>query len=395
MNVKFFKPYITGKEIKYLRDILTNRLVISGDGVYTKKVQELLENRYHTRKVLLTTSGTTALEMAARLLRLNQGDEVIAPSFTFSSTINALLISGLRVQFAEIQKDTLNIDPLDIQQKINKRTKAIMVVHYAGVACDMGAITKLARKYRLKIIEDAAQAIDAKYKDAYLGTIGDFGCLSFHETKNIVSGEGGAILINTKNSKTIEDAEIMREKGTNRSKFFRGQIDKYTWIDIGSSYLPSDLLAAVLMGQLEALDKIHRLRKQVYRYYMNELRFLQNKGVVSLPTIPDYADHNAHIFYTLLRSPKERDFMLNYLKNNGVNATFHYMPLHSSPQGLKLGYHKGDFPITERVSATLIRLPIWAGMKKEETRHVVKSFKNGIEELSRSSRRIQKISKSR
>lgn len=390
MDVKFFKTYITGKEIVYLRDIIDNRLVISGDGIYTKKVQELLQNRYHANNVLLTTSGTTALEMAVRLLRLNPGDEVIAPSFTFSSTINAILLSGIKVQFAEIQKDTLNIDPYDIQRKLNKRTKAIVVVHYAGVSCDMGAIMRLSHKYRLKVIEDAAQAIDATYKNTYLGTIGDFGCLSFHETKNITCGEGGAIFINTKSSKAIETAEIIREKGTNRSKFFRGHVDRYTWVDIGSSYLPSDFLAAVLLAQLEEIDKINRLRKQVYQFYRDELHSLEENGIITLPTIPEYAGHNAHIFYTLFPTPKERDFMLNYLNHQGIRATFHYIPLHSSPQGRKLGYRKGDFPITERVSATLIRLPIWAGMKKDESHHVITIFKAGIEAFARNSRRLPK-----
>jgi dTDP-4-amino-4,6-dideoxygalactose transaminase len=381
MKIKFFKPYITGNEITYINDILKRHLPISGDGVYTKKVHEFLQKRYHFRHSLLTTSGTTALEMAAQLMGLHPGDEVIAPSFTFSSTINALLLNGLRVRFAEIQSNTLNIDPRDIARKITKKTKAIMVVHYAGVACDMGAVMSLARKHKLQVIEDAAQGIGAKYKNEYLGTIGDFGAMSFHETKNVVMGEGGALLINRKGKRIVEQAEILREKGTNRSKFFRGEIDKYTWVGVGSSYLPSDFLAAFLLAQLEAVGKINRLRMEIYNYYREKLTPIAMRGDIQLPTIPPFAHHNAHIFYVLFHSPKNRDFMLRFLKDRGVGATFHYIPLHSSPQGRSMGYHAEDFPITERVSKTLIRLPLWAGMSLKETKYVIDSLKKGIESL--------------
>jgi dTDP-4-amino-4,6-dideoxygalactose transaminase len=382
MKIKFFKPYITGNEIKYINDILTRHLPISGDGVYTGKVHEFLQKQYHFRHPLLTTSGTTALEMAVRLMGLHPEDEVIAPSFTFSSTINALLLNGLRVRFAEIQSDTLNIDPADIARKITKKTKAVMVVHYAGVACDMGAIMKLASKHKLQVIEDAAQAIDAKYKNVYLGTIGNFGAISFHETKNIVMGEGGVLLINSSDKRLIEQSEIIREKGTNRSKFFRGQIDKYTWVDIGSSCLPSDFLAAFLMAQLEAVKKITRLRHSIYNYYREKLAQYAKKGDIQLSTIPSFATHNAHMFYVLFHSQKDRDFILHFLNDRGVNATFHYIPLHSSPQGRSMGYRTGDFPITERVSSTLIRLPLWAGMGQKETKYVVDSLKKGLEALA-------------
>lgn len=379
MKVKFFNPYITGNEIRYMSDILRRRLPISGDGVYTGKVCKYLRKRYDFRHPLLTTSGTTALEMAVRLMNLHPGDEVIAPSFTFSSTINALLLMGLSVRFAEIQHDTLNIDPADIARKVTKKTKAIMVVHYAGVACNMEAIMTLARKHTLLVIEDAAQALDARYKDAYLGTIGDFGALSFHETKNVVMGEGGLLLINTADKKLIEQAEIIREKGTNRSKFFRGEIDKYTWVNIGSSYLPSDLLAAFLLAQLQAVGKITRLRKTIYEYYKKQLAPYEKRGDIILPVIPSYAHHNAHIFYVLFPTGRSRDSMLRFLKQQGVDATFHYVPLHSSPQGIRMGYARGDFPITEKTSETLIRLPLWAGMSQEEVQHVVDTLKKGLD----------------
>lgn len=378
MYIKFFKPYITKNEIKYIADIIDNNLVISGDGKYTKKINDFLENRYGIKKVLLTTSGTTALEMALKLINLKEGDEVIVPSFTFSSTVNAILLNKGAVKFAEIEERTLNIDPLDIKKKITKKTKAIVVVHYAGVSCDMNAIMDLAKKNNLKVIEDAAQGINARFKEKYLGTIGDFGCLSFHETKNIVSGEGGALFINKEDKKIFEKAEILREKGTNRSKFFRGEIDKYTWVDVGSSYLPSDLLSAFLYAQLEKVNEITKMRKKIYDFYTEEFSELEKEGILKLPYIPPYATHNAHIFYIVLNNVKSRDFILDYLNKEKVKATFHYMPLHSSPQGEKLGYKRGDFPITERISENLIRLPIYAGMTKEETNFVAKILKRAV-----------------
>lgn len=382
MNIKFFKPYITNNELKYIRDILKNNFAISGDGKYTKKVSALLEERYGIKKLLLTTSGTTALEMAVELLNLKEGDEIIVPSFTFSSTANAILRKkGLKVNFAEINEKTLNIDFQDVLNKVTKRTKAIIVVHYAGVACDMDTFVNFAKKEKIKIIEDAAQAIEAKYKNKYLGTIGDFGCFSFHETKNIVSGEGGALLINKKNKKIFEKAEIIREKGTNRNKFFRGEIDKYTWVDVGSSYLPSDILAAFLFAQLEYIEEITKKRIKVYNRYQRELSDLEKKGLLILPRIPEYATHNAHIFHIRLNESSHRDFILRYLHENGIKASFHYIPLHSSPQGRKVGYKAKDFPITEKVSSTLIRLPIYAGMKNTEISYVIDILKKGISKL--------------
>ena len=334
MKVKFFKPYITGNEIKYIHDIIKNGKDMSGDGEYTQKVHAWLEKRYKVPKVLLTTSGTTALEMAVRLLNLKAGDEVIVPSFTFSSTANAILMqNGLKAVFADVDANTLNIDPNDIKRNITKHTKALLIVHYAGVACDMDAIMKIAREHKLKVVEDAAQAIESTYKRKQLGTFGDFGCLSFHDTKNITCGEGGALFINTKNVKIIEQAEIIREKGTNRSKFFRGLVDKYTWMDVGSSYLPSDLLAAYLYAQLEKIDKITSLRKKAYNYYLQKLSPFAKKAHIQLPIIPKDAKHNAHIFYILLPTAKKRDDVLTSLRKAGIGASFHYIPLHSSPQG--------------------------------------------------------------
>ena len=382
MKVKFFKPFITGNEIKYIKDLLVKGKDLSGDGEYTKKVHAFLEKRYHVPKALLTTSGTTALEMAVRLLNLKHGDEVIVPSFTFSSTINAvLLICGVNVVFAEIQSDTLNIDPKDIERKITRHTRAIIVVHYAGVAADMDKIMSLARKHKLRVIEDAAQAIESKYKRRYLGTIGDIGCLSFHDTKNITSGEGGALFINSSDRVLHEKAEILREKGTNRSKFFRGEIDKYTWVDVGSSYLPSEILAAFLLAQLERIEMISRMRMQKYEYYRKMLDKHEKKESFRLPLVPKFARHNAHIFYLIFQSQTHRDYVLGYLRKHGVAASFHYVPLHSSPQGRKLGNRVRNLPITTQVSECLLRLPLYADMKKPEQDFVIKKLREAVSHI--------------
>lgn len=371
MNIKFFKPYITGKEITYIKDLIDNNLDLSGDGKYTKLVHAFLQQRYNVPKALLTTSGSSALEMAVRLLKLEPGDEIIAPSFTFSSTINAILLNaGLKVVFVDVQPDTLNIDPDDIEKKITPHTKAIIAVHYAGVACDMDRIMAIADAHDLFVIEDAAQAIDSKYNGKYLGTIGHLGCLSFHDTKNIICGEGGALFINVSDEQILESAEILREKGTNRSKFFQGLVDKYTWVDIGSSYLPSDLLAAFLLAQLEAIDDIIGKRMKVYNTYLAALQPFQEKFSFRLPTLPTYAEHNAHIFYLIVESAEARKFILDFLRAANVGASFHYIPLHSAPQGLKLGNHAGDLPITEDLSSRLLRLPLFAAMADDEVRYV-------------------------
>lgn len=383
MKIRFYKPYITGKEIKFIEDIVTNSKVLSGDGEYTHKVQALLEKRYQTQKAFLTTSGTTALEMAVRLVDSNPGDEIICPSYTFSSTANAILLhKGLKIVFAEINPLTLNIDPTDIAKKITKKTKAIIVVHYAGIPCDMDRIMAIAKKNGLKVIEDAAQAIESKYKNRFAGTIGDFGCLSFHETKNITCGEGGALFINSNSKKLIEKAEIIREKGTNRSKFFRGQIDKYTWQDIGSSYLPSDILAAFLLAQLQSVAKIRLLRKRIFNLYATSLRAYERRGIIRLPNIPRFVRGNYHIFYIILNNRKSFTAVQKYLKKHGINAYSHYVPLHSSPQGLRVAGKNVRLPVTDEIGSCLLRLPLYAGMKEVEYNYVVKHVKQILDSLS-------------
>jgi dTDP-4-amino-4,6-dideoxygalactose transaminase len=365
MQIPFNCPYITGNELRYMEDVLHTIGQgghISGDGNYTRRVQEFFQTKFGARNVLLTTSCTSALELATYLLDLRPGDEVIVPSYTFSSTVNPVLLAGARPVFAEISPDTLNIDPDDIRRKITSRTRAIYPVHYGGVSCAMDEIMDLAQEHDLKVVEDAAQGVNAKYKERYLGTIGDFGCYSFHETKNYVCGEGGALLINTDDKKILDRAEILREKGTNRSKFHRGEIDKYTWVDIGSSYLPSDLLAAFLYAQLEKLDEIHALRMNAWNSYYAALKPLEEEGKLRLPVIPAYAEHNAHLFYVLFNDEQERDRGMDMLKKNGISAIFHYIPLHSSPLGRKLGNRKEDLPVTEALNVRLLRLPMFAGL---------------------------------
>ncbi len=369
MKIPFNKPYTTGKELNYIQDSI-KRDQISGDGYYTKKVSEFIEKTFHTPKGLLTTSGSIALDMAALLLNLQPEDEVILPSYTFVSTANPFLMGGAKIVFAEIKEDTLNIDPNDIKRKVTSHTKAIVPVHYAGVACDMDAIMEIANKNNIKIIEDAAQGVNAKYKGKYLGTIGDMGCYSFHETKNYSCGEGGALLIN-KDNELIERAEMIRENGTNRSKFFRGEIDKYTWMDIGSSYLPSDMLAAFLYAQFEQLDEINNKRKSIFNYYYEHLKKLEDRVIIRLPIIPEGREYNAHMFYILLNSEKERNNLMDKLKEKGILAIFHYIPLHSSPMGIKMGYKVGDLPITENLSGRLLRLPMYTGLGEKELEYIV------------------------
>jgi dTDP-4-amino-4,6-dideoxygalactose transaminase len=380
MKVPFNKPYITGKEIQFIEYLIKNGNTISGDGCFTKKVNKYFESEFSANKALMTTSCTSALELATYLLNLKPGNEVILPSFTFVSTANPILLAGAKAVFAEIDEETMNIDPEDIRRKITPNTKAIYPVHYAGVACDMDKITEIARDNGLAIVEDAAHAVNAKFKDRYLGTIGDFGCYSFHETKNYSCGEGGALLINTEDRKIIERAEILREKGTNRSKFFRGEVDKYTWVDIGSSYLPSDILAAFLYAQLESMDEIQEKRLRIYKAYNESLKPYEKEGLLRLPIVPDYASHNAHLYYILFNDGKTRDAVMNNLKSHGVLAIFHYIPLHSSPMGKRLGYKEDDLPVTESVSKRLLRLPIYAGMTEEELAYVISTLKQVLDE---------------
>lgn len=384
MQIPFNRPYLTGKEIQYMEDVLHTLSQgghISGDGKYTKLVQDFFISLFGARKALMTTSCTTALELATHLLDLKPGDEVIVPSYTFSSTVNPILLVGAKPVFADIQQDTLNIDPSDIRRKITKKTRAIYPVHYGGVSCAMDEIMDLAREFNLKVVEDAAQGVNAKYKRKYLGTIGDFGCYSFHETKNYVCGEGGALLINSDDPRISERAEILWEKGTNRSKFHRGEVDKYTWVDVGSSYLPSDLLSAFLYAQLEKMDEINSMRLEVWDTYYSALKPFEDEGKIRLPVVPDYAEHNAHMFYILFSDEQVRNSVMIQLKEKGIYAVFHYVPLHSSPLGLTLGNRKEDLPVTEEMSSRLLRLPMYGGMKEMETYHIISIITDMIERI--------------
>ena len=382
MNIPFNRPYLTGNELTYIEDVIQSSQSgehMSGDGKYTKLVQQFFEGTFGARKALLTTSGTSALELAFYLLNLKPGDEVILPSYTFSSTANAIIMAGGTPVFAEIFRDTLNIDPEDIKKKITTKTRAICPVHYGGVSCAMDEIMEIAEAHNLSVVEDAAQGVNAKYKGKYLGTIGDFGCYSFHETKNYVCGEGGALLINTDDPEINERAEILREKGTNRSQFFRGEVDKYTWVDIGSSYLPSDILAAFLYAQLEHLDDIQEKRLAVWHAYYEALKPLEEEGRIRLPIVPDYAQHNAHLFYVLFESETIRNEMMDKLKKQGIHAVFHYIPLHSAPMGQRYGYKEGDFPVTEDLSGRLLRLPVFAGMENSDKKLVINAVMDCLE----------------
>lgn len=369
--IKFNEPYYTGNEIVYMQDSLT-RKKLCGDGFYTNKVSEFMEKTFKTKKALMTTSCSMALDMSCILAELKEGDEVILPSYTFVSTANSVVLRGAKCIFADIDKQTLVIDLDDVEKKITNKTKAIIAVHYAGVSCDMDRLMEIGKKYGVIIIEDAAQAVNAKYKGRYLGTIGDMGCYSFHETKNYVCGEGGALLINADNSKLISDAEIVREKGTNRSNFYRGQVDKYTWVKMGSSYLPSDILAAFLLAQFEKMEEINELRGAVFNRYFDRTEKLEKLGLVRRPFIPEYNDINYHMFYLITNSNEERNNLLEAFKKEQIVATFHYLPLHTAPMGLEMGYKEGDLPVTEDLSARLIRLPLYADLTEEQIDKIVK-----------------------
>lgn len=367
-------PYI-GTELTYMREAIEVNRKISGDGPFTTKCCKWLENRFDAHKVLLTTSGTTALEMAAILCDLHPGDEVILPSFTFSSTATAFQMVGAKLVFVDIRPDTMNIDEIRIEEAITDKTRVIVVVHYAGIACEMDAIMDIAERYGLLVVEDAAQGVMSSYKGKALGTIGTFGCYSFHETKNYSMGEGGALLIN--DSIYDERAEIIREKGTNRQRFFRGMVDKYTWVDRGSSYLPSDINAAYLWAQLEQADRINGDRLATWHRYWEELTPLARMGKIELPTIPERCVHNAHMFYIKCRDLSERSSLIAHLKQNDIQATFHYIPLHSSPAGLLFGRFDGEDVCTTNESDRLVRLPMYYGLTEGDRRIVtdaVKSF---------------------
>lgn len=369
--ITFNVPPYTGNEIKYIEQAVKNQK-ICGDGAFTKQCNAWIEEKFHAQKALLTTSGTTALEMATLLCDLKEGDEVILPSYTFSSTATSVVLTGATLVFVDIRPDTMNIDETKIEAAITSKTKAIIAVHYAGVACEMDTIMNIARRHNLLVIEDAAQGVMSTYKGRALGTIGDFGCYSFHETKNYSMGEGGAIIIN--NPEYNERAEILREKGTNRAKFFRGQVDKYTWVDYGSSYLPSDLNAAYLWAQLEKADEINNNRLESWNKYYSALKPLEDQGLIELPIIPNECEHNAHMFYVKLKNLKERTEFIKYLKENGVQSSFHYVPLHSAPAGIKFGRFDGEDQYTTTESERLTRLPMYYGLTDEEQKKVISNI---------------------
>jgi dTDP-4-amino-4,6-dideoxygalactose transaminase len=360
-NIPFNKPYLTGKETDYIIQAV-NSGKISGDGVFTEKCNDFFENIYGFKKVLLTTSCTDALEMAALLLDIKEGDEIIAPSFTFVSTVNAFVLRGAKIVFADSNSENPNINAEIIENLITPRTKAIIPVHYAGIACDMSKIMEIARKYNLFVIEDAAQAIDSYYREKRLGSLGHMSAFSFHETKNIISGEGGMLVIN--DERFVNRAEIIREKGTNRSAFFRGEVDKYGWVDLGSSFLPSDIIAAFLYAQIENIDLIQNKRKKIWQLYMDKLAPLISIGV-RLPYLPDFASNNGHIFYLLCRNLEERSGLIQYLKNNKIHSVFHYVSLHKSSY-YHNKYNSDNLQNSDCYTNTLLRLPIYYELSIEQ-----------------------------
>ena len=370
--IHFNVPPFVGKELEYVKQAIDAHK-ICGDGQFTKKCNAWLEERFNAQKVLLTTSGTTALDMAALMCDLQPGDEVILPSFTFSSTATAFVLAGATLVFVDVRPDTMNIDETKIEAAITEKTKVIVPVHYAGVACEMDTIMDIAKRYHLMVVEDAAQGVMSTYKGKALGTIGDFGCFSFHETKNYSMGEGGAILIN--GPKYNERAEILREKGTNRSKFYRGQVDKYTWIDFGDSYLPSDMNAAYLWAQLEVAEEINNDRLRIYDAYYNAFKYLEEAGKLELPIVPQGCVHNAHMFFLKCRSLEERTALINYLKDNDILAVFHYVPLHSAPAGEKFGRFHGEDVYTTAESDKLVRLPMYYKLTQEDQEKVIAAVK--------------------
>ena len=371
--IPFNVPPCTGHELKYIAEAIDAHK-ICGDGAFTKKCNKWLEERFGAHKVLLTTSGTTALDMASLLCELQPGDEVILPSFTFSSTANAFAIYGAKLVFVDIRPDTMNIDETKIEAAITDRTRVIVAMHYAGVACEMDAIMDIARRHKLLVIEDAAQAVMSSYKGRPLGTIGDVGCYSFHETKNYSMGEGGAVVVN--NPAFVERAEILREKGTDRARFFRGQVDKYTWVDIGDSFLPSELNAAYLWAQLEMADEINENRLKSWNAYRAAFQDLADAGRIELPTVPAGCVHNAHMFYIKCRDLSERTELIRFLKERDILAVFHYVPLHSAPAGLKYGRFCGEDVYTTRESDRLVRLPLYYGLTREDQARVIAAVRD-------------------
>lgn len=371
MKIDFNRPAIVGKELEYIKDAVDQGM-LCGDGKYTKLCSSWMKERFHVNQVFLTTSCTHALEMAAYLCDIHPGDEVIMPSYTFVSTADAFVLRGAKIVFVDIRPDTMNIDEKLIEQAVTEKTKAIVPVHYAGVACEMDTIMEIARKYDLKVVEDAAQGVEAYYHGKALGTIGDFGCYSFHETKNYTMGEGGALVF--QDNSFQEKAEILREKGTDRSKFFRGQVDKYRWIDYGSSYLPSEMNAAYLYAQLEECEKINRKRHQIYDYYHRNLAPLEEAGLIERPFVPEGIEHNAHMYYIKVKDLETRTGLIAYLKENGIYSAFHYVPLHSSPAGMKFGRFSGEDVYTTRESERLVRLPMFYNLPMSDVEYIVEKI---------------------
>lgn len=374
MEIPFNKIHLTGNELEYIKHALEMGSV-SGDGYFNSKVIKLLENRLKGTKVFTTTSGTHSLELAMLLIGIKPGDEVIMPSYTFTSTANAVMLYGGVPVFVDINENTLSMDVGEVEKKISNKTKAIIPVHYGGIGCKMDGIMKLATKHNLYVVEDAAQALGSSYLDKPLGTWGHIGCYSFHSTKNYISGEGGALSINTNDPKLKERAEIIRQKGTNRNKFLKGEVDKYSWVDIGSSYAPADVLMAMLYSQLLELDEIILKREKLVQSYTYHLQGFVDRGVISSMTnIPEGFYSNYHNFYILLNNEKTRDYIMENLKENNIHAYIHFVPLHSSPMGASLGYNPIDLPITERVGNTLLRLPLYTDMNQEEINYVIEKL---------------------
>lgn len=374
--IDFNIPPFTGKELEYMQQAIKNKK-ICGDGEFTKKCSRWMEEKFQANHVLLTTSCTHALEMAAVLTRVKPGDEVILPSYTFVSTADAFVQRGATLVFVDIRPETMNLDERLIEDAITEKTKVIVPVHYAGVGCAMDEIMEIAARHHLMVVEDAAQGVYAYYKGRALGTIGDFGCYSFHETKNYSMGEGGALVF--QNNDYLERAEIVREKGTDRSKFFRGQVDKYRWMDYGSSYLPSDLNAAYLWAQLEMAEKIRKDRLESWNYYNEELRSLADAGYIEQPFIPDYAEHNAHMYYIKTKDLETRGRLIDFLAKREIHTVFHYVPLHSAPAGQKFGRFHGEDKYTTKESERLLRLPMYYQLKEEDQEQVVKAVKEFYE----------------
>lgn len=370
--VDFNIPPCVGNEMEYVKQAIESHK-ICGDGQFTKKCHKWMENRFNAQKVLLTTSGTTALDMAMLLCDLQQGDEVILPSYTFSSTATSAVLAGAKLVFVDVRPDTMNIDETKIEDAITDKTKVIIAMHYAGVACEMDTIMDIAKRHNLIVVEDAAQGVMSKYKGKYLGTIGTFGCYSFHETKNYSMGEGGALVIN--DPEYNERAEILREKGTNRAKFFRGQVDKYTWVDFGDSYLPSELNAAYLWAQLLNADEINDNRIATWNRYYQELQAMAMEGKFEIPTVPKECEHNAHMFYLKCKDLKERSEFIKFMKEKELYCVFHYIPLHSAPAGEKFGRFDGEDEFTTKESERLVRLPMYYGLREDQVDLVVEGVK--------------------